>query len=103
MGIATEIARLVTHSALDFFAAAEAKNLIDLHRIVLYVERALYHEDEKIRAKPGDFEVVFFNKTLHTFFSHAELYLNEKLIFHSKTCYLHSAFVESIRKLESIK
>ena len=93
----------MTHSALDIFVAAEAKNLIDLHRIVLYVEVALYHEDGKIRAKPGDIEGVFFNKTLHTFVSHAELYLNEKLIFHSNNCYMHSAFVESIRKVESLK
>ena len=64
---------------LDFFVAAEAKKLIDLNRIVLSVEVAIYQEDEK-KAKPGDFDAVFSNNTLHTLFSHAELYLNGKLI-----------------------
>ena len=80
---------------LDFFIAAEAKNLIDLNRIQLSVEVGIYHEDGKTKAKPGDFDVVFSNNTLHTLFSHAELYLNEKLISHSNNCYLHSAFVET--------
>ena len=34
---------------LDFFVAAEAKNLIDLNRIVLSVEVAIYQEDGKRR------------------------------------------------------
>ena len=80
---------------LDFFVAAEAKNLIDLNRIILCVEVAIYLEDGKTKAKPGDVDVVFSNNTLHTLFSHAELYLNEKLISHSNNCYLHSAFVET--------
>ena len=80
---------------LVFFVAAEAKNLIDLNRIVLCVEVAIYLEDGKIKAKPGDFDVVFSNNTLHTLFSHAEFYLDEKLISHSNNCYLHSAFVET--------
>ena len=126
VGNSTEIAKPVTHSALDyfekpevminyegaydqevfphvgcrgpqldFFVAAEAKNLIDLNRIVLSVEVAIYHEDGKTKAKPGDFDAVFSNNTLHTLFSHAELYLNGKLISHSNNCYLHSAFVET--------
>ena len=80
---------------MDFFVAAEAKNLIDLNRIVLCVEVAIYLEDGKTKTKPGDFDVVFSNNTLHTLFSHAELYLNEKLISHSNNCYLHSALVET--------
>ena len=119
VGNSTEIAKPVTHSALDyfekpevminyegaydqevfphvgcrgpqldFFAAAEAKNLIDLNRIVLSVEVAIYLEDGKTKAKPGDFDAVFSNNTLHTLFSHAELYLNGKLISHSNNCYL---------------
>ena len=80
---------------LDFFVAAEAKNLIDLNRIILCVEVAINLEDGKTKAKPGDVDVVFSNNTLHTLFSHAELYLNEKLISHSNNCYLHSAFVET--------
>ena len=78
-----------------FFVDAEAKNLIDLNHIVLSVEVAVYHDDGKTRAKPGEFEAVFSNNTLHILFSHAELYLNGKLISHCNNCYLHSAFVET--------
>ena len=60
---------------LDFFVAAEAKNLFDLSRIVLCVEVAIYLEDRKTAAKPVDVDVLFSNNTLHTLFSHAELYL----------------------------
>lgn len=80
---------------MDFFVAAEAKNLIDLNRILLSVEVAMYHEDGKTRVKPGENNVVFTNNTLHTLFSHAELYLNGKLISHSNNCYLHSALIET--------
>ena len=82
-------------TSIGLFVAAEAKNLIDLNRIILCVEVAIYLEDGKTKAKPGDVDVVFSNNTLHTLFSHAELYLNEKLISHSNNCYLHSAFVET--------
>ena len=82
-------------SQLDFFVAAESKNLIDLNRIVLSVEVAIYHDDGKSKAKPGDFEAVFSNNTLHTLFSHAELCLVGKLISHSNNCCLPSAFVET--------
>ena len=79
---------------LEFFVSAEAKNLIDLNRIVLCVEVAIYHEDGKTKVKPGD--LTLFSPTTHfILFSHAELYLNEKLISHSNNCYLHSAFVET--------
>ena len=61
-----------------FFVAAEAKNLINLNRIILCVEVAIYLEDGKTKSKPGDVDVVFSNNTLHTLFSHAELYQNEK-------------------------
>ena len=94
LGSATEIARPVTHSALDFFekpgviinyegsydqevfrhvgcqgpqldifVAAEAKNLIDLNRIVLCVEVAFYLEDGKPKDKPGD--LTLFSPTTH--------------------------------------
>ena len=36
---------------LDFFVAAEAKNLIDLNCILLSVEVAIYQEDGKTRTK----------------------------------------------------
>ena len=82
VGISMEIAKPVTHSALDyfekpevminyegaynqeifphvgcrgpqldFFVAAEAKKLIDLNRIVLGVEVAIYQEDGKNKGK----------------------------------------------------
>ena len=43
---------------MDFFVAAEAKNLIDLNCIVFCVEVAMYLEDDKTKAKLGDFDVV---------------------------------------------
>ena len=80
---------------LDFFVTAEAKNLIDLNRIPLSVKVAVYTEDGKTRAKVNDHPIVFSNNTLHTLFSHAELYLNGKLISHSNNCYFHAAFIET--------
>ena len=80
---------------LDFFITAEAKNLIDLNRILLSLKVGIYTEDGKTRAKVYEHPVVFSNNTLHTLFSHAELYLNGKLISHSNNCYLHSAFIET--------
>ena len=80
---------------LDFFVTAEAKNLIDLNRILLSVKVGVYTEDGKTRAKVNEHPIVFSNNTLHTLFSHAELYLNGKLISHSNNCYLHAAFIET--------
>ena len=74
---------------LDFFISAESKNLIDLNRIVLNVKVGIYQEDGKDRLKVNEQNIVFGNNTLHTLFSHAELYLNGKLISHSNNCYLH--------------
>ena len=71
---------------------AEAKSLIDLNRIVLIVKVGIYG---KTRAKVNEHPIIFSNTTLHTLFSHAELYLNGKLISHSNNCYLHSAFIET--------
>ena len=77
---------------LEFFIAAEAKSLIDLNRILLSAKVGIYTEDG---AKVNDHPIVFSNNTLHTLFSHAELYLNDKLISHSNNCYLQSAFIET--------
>ena len=74
---------------------AEAKSLIDLNRILLSVKDGIYTEDAKTRAKVNEHPVVYSNNTLHTLFSHAEFYLNGKLISHSNNCYLHSAFIET--------
>ena len=80
---------------LDFFVTAEAKNLIDLNRILLSVKVGVYKEDGKSRAKVNEYPIVFSNNTLHTLFSHAELYLNGKLISHSSNCYFHAAFIKT--------
>ena len=80
---------------LDFFITAEAKSLIDLNRILLSVKVGIYTEDGETRAKVNEHPIVFSNNTLHTLFSHSELYLNGKLISHSNNCYLHSAFIEN--------
>ena len=80
---------------LDFFVTAEAKNLIDLNRIMLSVKVGVYTEDGKNRAKTNEYPISFSNNTLHTLFSHAELYLNVKLISHSNNCYFHAAFIET--------
>ena len=69
--------------------------MIDLNRILLSVKVGIYTEDGKTRAQVNEHPIVFSNNTLHTLFSHAELYLNGKLISHSNNCYLHSAFIET--------
>ena len=80
---------------LDFIITAETKSLIDLTRILLSVKVGIYTEDGKTRARVKEHPIVFSNNTLQTLFSHAELYLNGKLISHSNNCYLHSAFIET--------
>ena len=81
---------------LDFFVTAEAKNLIDLYRILSSVKFGVYTEDGKTRAKLNEHPIVFFsNNTFHILFSHAELYLNGKFISYSNNCYLHAAFIET--------
>ena len=66
-----------------------------MNRILLSVNVGIYTQDGKTRAKVNEHPIVFSNNTLHTLFSHAELYLNGKLISHSNNCYLHSAFTET--------
>ena len=80
---------------LYFFVTAEAKNLIDLKRILLSVKVGVYTEDAKTRASVNEHPIVFSNNTLHTLFSHAELYLNGKLISHSNNCYSNAAIIET--------
>ena len=71
---------------LDAFISAESKNVIDSNRFVLNVKIGIYQEDGKDRLKVNEQNIVFGNNTLHTLFSHAELYLNGKLISHSNNC-----------------
>ena len=80
---------------LDFFVTAEAKNLIDLNRILLSVKVGVYTEDGKTRAKVNEHPIAFPSNTLDTLFSHAELSLNGKLFSHSKNCYFHAVFIET--------
>ena len=68
---------------------------IDLNRILFSVKVGVYTEDGKIRTKVNEHPIVLSNNTLHTLFSHAELYLNGKLFSHSNNCYLHAAFLET--------
>jgi len=79
---------------LDFFVTAEAKNLIDMNRLLLSLKVGLYTEVVKARAKVDEHPIVFSNNTLHTLFSHAELYLRGKLFSHSNN-YLHAAFIKT--------
>ena len=124
LGASTEVANPVTHSALDFFerpsvlinyegsfdqevfphvgcrgpqldffVSADNKNCIDLNRICLDLEISLYNPDGKDAATPDN--ILFANNTLHSLFSHVELFLNGKLISSSNNNYHHAAFVET--------
>jgi len=53
---------------LDFFITAEAKNLIDLNRILLSVKVGIYAEDGKTRIKVNEHLVVFYKITHFTLF-----------------------------------
>lgn len=78
---------------LDFFVTADSKNCIDLNRICLGLEVTLYNPDGKDFATPNN--VLFSNNTLHSLFSHVELFLNGQLISSSNNNYHHAAFVET--------
>ena len=124
-GRASDVANPVTHSALDFFerpsalinyegshdqevfpqvgcrgpqldfvVTSDSRSLIDLNKIILDLECAIYEADGKTLAQ-GMLPVCFINKTFHSLFSHAELFLNRILISSSNNAYHHSAFVET--------
>ena len=124
LGASTEVANPVTHSALDFFerpsvlinyegsfdqevfphvgcrgpqldffVTADNKNCIDLNRLCLDLEVSLYNPDGKDAATPDT--ILFANNTLHSLFSHVELFLNGQLISSSNNNYHHAAFVET--------
>ena len=79
---------------LDFFVTADSKNCLDLNRICLSLEVTLYKPNGTDRLN-GSENIIFANNTLHSLFSHVELFLNEKLISSSNNNYHHSAFVET--------
>ena len=78
---------------LDFFVTADNKNCIDLNRICLALEVSIYQPDGKTKLAPGDLPLLYSNNTLHSLFSHVELFLNGKLISTSNNNYHHSAFI----------
>ena len=80
---------------LDFFVTAENKNCIDLNRICLAVEICIYQPDGSEKLKPADVDLTFANNTLHSLFSHVEMFLNGKLISSSNNNYHHLAFIET--------
>ena len=80
---------------LDFFVTAENKNFIDLNRNWPSLEVCLYHPDGTGKARPADVELTSANKTLHSLFSHVEMFLNGKLISTSNNNYHHLAFIET--------
>ena len=62
-------------------------------RICLGLDVKLYNPDGKDAATPDN--LLFSNNTLHSLFSHVELFLNGKLISSSNSNYHHAAFVET--------
>ena len=79
---------------LDFVVTSDSRNLIDLNKITLDLECAIYHADGKTPAE-GSIPVCFTNNTLHNLFSHAEVFLNGILTSTSNNAYHHSAFIET--------
>ena len=77
-----------------FFLTVDSKNCIDLNRICLSLEVTLYKPNETDRLD-GSENIIFANNTLHSLFSHVELFRNEKLISSSNNNYHHLAFVET--------
>ena len=78
---------------LDFFVTSDNKNCNDLNRICLGLDVKLYNPDGKDAATPDN--LLSSNNTLHSLFSHVELFLNGKLISSSNNNYHHAAFVET--------
>ena len=77
------------------FVTAENKNCINLNRICLAVEVSLYQLDGTEKVKPADVDLTFANNTLHSLFSHAEMFLTGKLISSSNNNYNHLALIET--------
>ena len=55
----------------------------------------LYQRNGTEKVKPSDVELTFANNTLHSLFSHGEMFLNGKLISSSNNNYHHLAFIET--------
>ena len=79
---------------LDFVVTSDSRILIDWNKITLDLECAISDADGKTPAE-GSFQVCFTNNTLHSLFSHAEVFLNGILISTSNNDYHHSALIET--------
>ena len=78
---------------LDFVVTSDSRKLIDLNKITPDLDCPIYDADGKTPAE-GSIPVCFTN-TLHSLFSHAEVFLNGILISTSNNAYHHSAFIET--------
>ena len=81
-------------SQLDFVVTSDNRNLIDLNKIILELECAIYKADCKAPEQVM-LPVCFTNNTLQSLFSHAELFLNGILISSSSNACHHSSFVKT--------
>ena len=79
---------------LDFVVTSDSRNLIDLNKITLDLECAIYDADGNTPAE-GSVPVCFTNNTLHSLFSHAEVFQNGILISTSNNAFQHLAFTET--------
>ena len=122
---ASDVAQQVTHSALDFFekpsvlinyegshdqevfpqvgcrgaqldfvVTSDNRNLVDLNKIVLDIDCTIYKADGKTPAEEV-LPVCFANNTLHSLFSHAEVFIDGILVSSSNNTYHHAAFIET--------
>ena len=66
-----------------------------MNRICLSLEVCLYQPGGTEKVKPGDVELTFANNTLHSLFSHVEMFLNRKLISSSNNNNHHLAVIET--------
>ena len=77
---------------LSFVGTSDSRKLIDLNKITLELECTICDADRETFAE-GSIPVCFTNNTLHSLFSHAEVFLNGILISTSNNAYNHSAFI----------
>ena len=68
---------------------------IDLNRICLPIEVFLYQPDGTEKVKPADVDLTFANNTLHSLFSHVEMFLHGKMISSSNNNYHFLASFET--------
>ena len=79
---------------LDFIVTSDNRNLVDLNKIVLDIDCAIYKADGKTPAEEV-LPVCFANNTLHSLFSHAEVFLDGILVSSSNNAYHYAAFIKT--------